>query len=78
MTILKNTNTHALRFTTKVGKNIQVFNIPAGGEVDVPGDGTGYPKGLVTVRTKKAPSKKAKPVKEEPKAVKKEEPKADE
>jgi len=78
MTILKNTNAHALRFTTKVGRTVQVFNVPAGGEVDVPGDGTGYPKGLVKVRATKSPSKKAKPVKEEPKAVKKEEPKADE
>ena len=77
MTILKNTNAHALRFTVKIGKNIQVFNVPAGAEVDLPGNGTGYPKGLILVKAKKV-AKKAPATKPEVKKVAKKETNTDE
>ena len=66
MTKLKNTNAHAVRFTLKVGRQVQVFNVAAGGEVEVPGDGVGFPKGLVRVAAKKA-VKKTEPKKSESK-----------
>ena len=78
MALLKNTNAHAVRMTGKVGRNITVWNIPPQGEVEVPGDGLGAPRGVVVVQPKaqkKAAPKKAKKAKKEEAKV--EEPKTD-
>ena len=74
MTKFINRNAHAMRFTTKVGRIIKGFNVPAGAEVEIPGDGIGLPSGLVKV-TKPVSKKAAKKAVKKP--VVKAEPKKD-